>query len=61
MLFLKKILNNFGTTKTDLDIDLKMKISRIKYLESKLLWLNNLIQWKWLQYKSQNIILNVTE
>ena len=24
-----------GTTKTDLDIDLKMKISRIKSLESK--------------------------
>ena len=31
---LKKIM---GTTITDLDIELKMKISRFKYLESKLL------------------------
>ena len=32
---LKELINILGTTKTDLDIELKMKISRIKYLESK--------------------------
>ena len=34
---LKELINIMGTTITDLDIELKMKISRIKYLESKLL------------------------
>ena len=34
---LKEIINIMGTTITDLDIELKMKISRNKYLESKLL------------------------
>ena len=34
---LKEMINIMGTTKTDLDIDLKMKISRINYLESRLL------------------------
>ena len=33
---LKELINIMGTTITDLDIELKMKISRIKYLESKL-------------------------
>ena len=32
---LKELINTMGTTITDLDIELKMKISRIKYLESK--------------------------
>ena len=32
---LKKVINIMGTTKTDLDNELKMKISRIEYLESK--------------------------
>ena len=36
-IFLREILNIMGTTITDLDKKLKMKISRIKYLESKLL------------------------
>ena len=31
---LKELINIMGTTITDLDIELKMKISRIKYLES---------------------------
>ena len=31
----KEIFNIMGTTKTDLDIELKMKFSRIKYLESR--------------------------
>ena len=35
-----------GTTLTDLDIESKMKISRINYLESKLLRLFNFIQYK---------------
>ena len=30
-----------GSTITDLDIELKMKISRIKYLESKLFNIND--------------------
>ena len=34
---LKELMNIMGTTITNLDIELKMKISRIKYLESKLL------------------------
>ena len=34
---LKEIINIMGTTITDLDVEIKMKISRIKYLESKLL------------------------
>ena len=32
---LQELLNIMGTTITDLDIQLKMKISRIEYLESK--------------------------
>ena len=32
---LKELINIMETTITDLDIELKMKISRIKYLESK--------------------------
>ena len=32
---LKDLINRMGTTITDLDIELKMKISRIKYLENK--------------------------
>ena len=32
---LKELIKKMGTTITDLDIELKMKISRIKYLESK--------------------------
>ena len=32
---LKELLNFLGTTKTDLDIELKMKISNINYLESE--------------------------
>ena len=32
---LKDLINILGTTITDLDIELKMKISRIKYLESE--------------------------
>ena len=34
---LKELINIMGTTITDLDIELKMKISRIEYLENKLL------------------------
>ena len=32
---LKKLINLMGTTIVDLDTELKMKISRIKYLESR--------------------------
>ena len=32
---LKKLINIMGTTITDLDIELKMKISRIEYLDNK--------------------------
>ena len=32
---LLELINILGTTKTDLDIDLKLKISKINYLESK--------------------------
>ena len=35
-IILKKFINIMATTITDLDIELKMKISRIKYLESRL-------------------------
>ena len=34
---LKKVINIMGTTITDLDIKLKMKIVRIEYLESKII------------------------
>ena len=34
---LKELINIMGTIITDLDIELKMKISRIKYLENRLL------------------------
>ena len=34
-IILKELIYIMGTTITDLDIELKMKISRIKYLESK--------------------------
>ena len=33
--FLKELINMIATTIIDLDIELKMKINRIKYLESK--------------------------
>ena len=33
---LKELINIMGTTITDLDIELKMKSSRMKYLESTL-------------------------
>ena len=33
---LKELINIIGTTITDLGIELKMKISRIKYLEGRL-------------------------
>ena len=32
---LEELINIMGMTKTDLDIELKMKISRIEYLENK--------------------------
>ena len=32
---LKELINIMGSTITDLDIEFKMKITRIKYLESK--------------------------
>ena len=32
---LKELINIMGTTIVDLDIDLKMKIRKIKYLENK--------------------------
>ena len=34
---LKELINIMGMTKTDLDIELKMKVSRIKYLENRIL------------------------
>ena len=34
--FLEELINIMGTTITDLDIELKMKISRIDYLERKI-------------------------
>ena len=34
---LKELINIMGTTKTDLDIELKMKISRIKNLKGRFL------------------------
>ena len=34
---LKELIKIMGTTITDLDIEIKMKISRIKYLEKKFL------------------------
>ena len=33
---LKELINLMGTTITDMDIELKMKISRIEYLASRL-------------------------
>ena len=35
---LKELINKMGTTITDLDIELKLKISRIKYLEVRLMY-----------------------
>ena len=35
--FLKELINIMATTVTDIDIELKMKFSRIKYLESRIL------------------------
>ena len=34
-IILKELINIMGTTITDLDIELKMKISRIEFLENK--------------------------
>ena len=35
--FLKKLINIMGATITDLDIEIKKKINRIKYLENRIL------------------------
>ena len=43
---LKEVIKLMGTTTTDLDIEIKMKFSRMKYLESKFLWLCIFIQYK---------------
>ena len=37
IVILKELMNIMGTTITGLDIELKMKISRIKYLENRIL------------------------
>ena len=37
---LKELINIMGTTITDLDIELKKKISRIKHLENKKNYIN---------------------
>ena len=44
-LILKQIINIMDTTKTDLDIEVKMETSRIKYLESRKL-VCDFIQYK---------------
>ena len=36
IVILKELINIVGTTTTDIDIELKLKISRIKKLESRL-------------------------
>ena len=41
-----ELINIMGRTTTELDIEFKMKVSRIKYLESKLLLLCNFIPYK---------------
>ena len=43
--FLKEIINLMGAIKVHIDIQLKLKISRIEYLESSLVWLCNFI-WR---------------
>ena len=43
---LKEVIKIMGTTTTDLDIELKMKFSRMKNLENKLIWLCSFIQYK---------------
>ena len=44
-IILKELINIMAIMITDLDIELKMKISRIKYLENKNS--NNFIIYKW--------------
>ena len=47
-IILKELINIMGSTITDLDIEFKMKISRIKYLENKkLIKLNVFTPYKW--------------
>ena len=44
----KGLINVKGTTRTELDIKIKMKFSRIKYLENKkLIYLNVFTPYKW--------------
>ena len=43
-IILKELINIKGTTITDLEIELKMKISRIEYLESRLFYFS-LYRW----------------
>ena len=44
---LKELIIIMGTTIADLDIELKMRMSRIKFLESKNLNIVNFIMYKW--------------
>ena len=60
---LKEILNLIATTTTNLDKDLKMKISRIEYLESKtnsqiLKRAGNLLYSKFCDVDSWNFLIN---
>ena len=52
-IILKELINIMSIIISDLDMELKMKISRIKYLES------NFCLYKGRLYMSQNAILNV--
>ena len=45
-IILKELINIMGSVIKDLDIEVKMKINRIKYLESKLVRLCNFILYK---------------
>ena len=44
---LKELINKMSATITDIDIEIKLKLSRIKYFESRLC---SFISYKWLLY-----------
>ena len=54
---LKELIDIMTMTKNDLDIELKMKISRIKYLENKITPVQELILlYVFMSYKRWNVI-----
>ena len=58
----KEMISLMGTSIVEIDMELKVKISRIKFLESKLLWLLKVDEYmyiKWWIFTKCNIFIDL--